>query len=236
MCAGCEQLAESGTFAFSDPDDFRGGLRRAGIEMVLTVSGDFKAHQTYVELSQLSLVCSWEERPRVAYLSLAPDRVFITSAAHSSGPIRWGGLELQPGDIVFHSRGERMHQRTSGPWHWESISQTPQHLAACIKNLIGTDLVAPQAAQVLRLPASILAPARRLHADACRLVEKKPELIALPAVAHALEQDLIYALVTCLSGPDRQHSAPKRYRADHAPIRRCSSRASRALACPAGAV
>jgi len=76
MCVGCEQLAESGTFAFSDPDDFRGGLRRAGIEMVLTVSGDFKAHQTYVELSQLSLVCSWEERPRVAYLSLAPDRVF----------------------------------------------------------------------------------------------------------------------------------------------------------------
>jgi len=69
-------LAESGTFAFSDPDDFRGGLRRAGIEMVLTVSGDFKAHQTYVELSQLSLVCSWEERPRVAYISLAPDRVF----------------------------------------------------------------------------------------------------------------------------------------------------------------
>jgi len=133
---------------------------------------------------------------------------FITSAAHSSGPIRWGGLELQPGDIVFHSRGERMHQRTSGTWHWESISQTPQHLAACIKDPIGTDLVAPQAGQVLRLLASILAPVRRLHADACRLVEKKPELIALPAVAHALEQDLIYALVTCLSGPDRQHSAP----------------------------
>ena len=47
--------------------------------------------------------------------------------------------------------------------------------------------MAPQAGQVLRLPASILAPVRRLHADACRLVEKKPELIALPAVAHALE-------------------------------------------------
>jgi AraC-like DNA-binding protein len=207
-------LAESGTFTFSDPDDFRGGLRRAGIEMVMTVSGDFKAHQTYVELPHLSLVCSWEERPRVAYLSLAPDRVFITFTAHSSGPIRWGGLELQPGDIVFHSRGERMHQRTSGPCDWASISQTPQHLAACIKALIGTDLVAPQAGQVLRLPASILAPVRRLHADACRLVEKKPELIALPAVAHALEQDLIYALVTCLSGPHRQHLAPKRYRAD----------------------
>ena len=182
--------------------------------MVLTVSGDFKARQTCVELPHLSLVCSWEDRPRVAYLSLAPDRVFITFAVHSSQPLRWGGVELQPGDIVFHSRGERMHQRTSGSCHWASISQTPQHLAACIKALIGTDLVAPQTGQVLRLPASILAPLRRLHADACRLVEKKPELIAHPEVARALEQDLIYALVACLSGPDRQRVAPKRYRAD----------------------
>lgn len=182
--------------------------------MVLTVSGDFKAQHTCVALPHLSLLRCWEERPRVAFLSLAPDRVFVTFAVQSSRPLRWGGVELQPGDVVLHSRGERMHQRTDGPCHWTSISQTPQHLAACSKALIGADLMATRAGRVLRIPASILAPLRRLHADACRLVEKKPELIAQPEVARALEQDLIYALVACLSGPDREHVAPKRHRAD----------------------
>ena len=182
--------------------------------MVLAVSGDFKAHQTCVELPHLSLLRSWEERPRVAYLSLAADRVFITFAAHSSRSLRWRGIALQPGDIVFHGRGERMHQRTGGPCHWASISQTPEHLATCTKALIGRALAAPRAGQLLRLPASIVAPLRRLHADACRLVEKKPELLAHPEVVHALEQDLIYALVGCLSGADRQHLAPTLYRTD----------------------
>ena len=182
--------------------------------MVLTVSGDFKAHQTGVELPHLSLVRSWEERPRVAYLSLPPDRVFITFAAQSSQPLRWGGMDLQPDDVVFHGRGERMHQRTNGPCYWASISQTPEHLAVCGRALIGKDLAAPRAGQVLRLRASIVAPLRRLHADACRLVEKKPELIAHPEVARALEQDLIHALVACLAAPARRHVSPKYYRAD----------------------
>ena len=212
---GCEPLTESGTFAFDDPDDFRDSLRRAGIELHLTVCGDFKARQTRVELPHLTLLRSSEERPRVAYASLAPDRVFITFAMQPGQPLMWGGIALQSGDVVFHSRSEHMHQRTAGPCHWVSISQTPEHLAACGKALTGRELAAPPAGRVLRLRASTLAPLRRLHADACRLVEKKPELTAHPEVVHALEQDLIHALVACLeAGADCQHVTPKRYRAD----------------------
>lgn len=190
-------------------------MRRAGIDFVLTVSGDFKARQTRVELPHLTLLRSWEERPRVAYVSLAPDRVFITFAVQPGQPLIWGGVVLQPGDVVFHSRGERVHQRTSGACHWVSISQTPEHLAACGKALAGRDLAAPPAGRVLRLPASTLAPLRQLHSDACRLVEKTPKRIAHPEVAHALEQDLIHALIACLdAGADYQHVTPKRYRAD----------------------
>lgn len=54
-----------------------------------------------------------------------------------------------------------------------------------------------------------MASLRWLHVDARRLAEKKPELIAHPGVARALEQDLIYALVACLTaGAHRQHVAP----------------------------
>jgi AraC-like DNA-binding protein len=68
---------------------------------------------------------------------------------------------------------------------------------------------------VLRLSSSAIARLRRLHADARRLVEKKPALFAHPEVARALEQELICALVTCLSiGAHCRHLAPGRRRAE----------------------
>ena len=208
-------MAKSGTFAFSDPDDFRANLRKAGIEIVLTVSSDFKARLTHAELPHLRLLYIREERPRIAYVSLARKLVFVTFAAQSGRRLLWDGVELQPGDVVFHSQGEDMHQRTSGACHWASIAQTPEHLAACGKALTGKDLLPPPAGRVLRLPSSAGASLRQLHADARRLAERKPELIAHPEVARALEQDLIHALVTCLSiGAHCRHLAPRPRRAE----------------------
>src|SRR5262249_16045180 len=47
----------------------------------------------------------------------------------------------------------------------------------------------------------------RLHAQACRLAETKPEMIAHPEVARALEQDLLHALITCIA-TDHVHDPP----------------------------
>jgi AraC-like DNA-binding protein len=207
-------MPESGALAFGDPDDFRANLREAGIELVLTAFGDFKAHLTRVELRHLRLLYIWEERPRIAYVSLAPKLAFVTFAVQPGRPLIWGGVRLQSGDVVFHGQGEHMHQRTSGVCQWAFISQTPEHLAACGKALTGRDLLPPPAGRVLRLSSSAIARLRKLHADARRLVEKKPELIAHPEVARALEQDLIYALVTCLTaGAHRPHVTPRHHRA-----------------------
>jgi AraC-like DNA-binding protein len=208
-------MPESGTFTFSDPDDFRAKLRKAGIELFPTVSRDFKARLTCAELPHLRLLYIREERPRVAYVALARDLVFVTFAARSGPPLLWGGVELRPGDVVLHSQGEHMHQRTIGACHWASISQTPEHFAGCGKALTGKDLLPPPAGRVLRLSPSAVTSLRQLHAGACRLAEKKPELIAHPEVARALEQDLIHALVTCLSaGAHSQPVAPRRRRAE----------------------
>jgi len=42
----------------------------------------------------------------------------------------------------------------------------------------------------------------RLHSRACRLAEKRHKLIANPEVARALEQELLHALVNCLTADD----------------------------------
>jgi len=67
---------------------------------------------------------------------------------------------------------------------------------------------------VLRPAKRDAARLRRLHAQACRLAETKPKILAHPEVARAIEQDLIHALVVCLIGAKiNEESAAKRHQA-----------------------
>jgi hypothetical protein len=102
----------------------------------------------------------------IAYVALAPkpELAFVAFPTHCDPPPIWGGVELRPGDVVFHSRGEGMHQRTSGPSGWSLVSLTPEHLAVHGKVLTGQDLVPPPVGRVLRPPAFAAALLRRLHA------------------------------------------------------------------------
>jgi AraC-like DNA-binding protein len=123
----------------------------------------------------------------------------------------WNGVHLQPGDVVFHTQGEQMHQQTTGASHWALISQSPERLLAYGRALTGMDLVPPPVGQLLRLSPSMLANLQQLHASACHLVEAKPELIEHAGVAHSPEQELIYALVTCLAAAAHcERLAPRR--------------------------
>jgi hypothetical protein len=68
------------------PTIFRASLRGSGIELLLTVCVNFKARLTVVELRQLRLFLGREEGPRIAYVSFAPELVFVTFAAQAGRP------------------------------------------------------------------------------------------------------------------------------------------------------
>lgn len=91
---------------------------------------------------------------------------------------------------------------------------TPKFLAEYGKAAAGLDLVPPPAARILRPPAFAAARLRRLHAEACRLGETKPDDIAHSEVASVLEQDLLRALISCLTADEApDHAATKRHHA-----------------------
>jgi AraC-like DNA-binding protein len=123
----------------------------------------------------------------------------------------WGGVELQTGEIIFHGRGERFHQRTTGPCGWSLVGLAPEHLERYYEALSGKPLPLPAAARILRPAARDAARLRRLHAQACRLAETRPKVLAHPEVARAVEQGLIHALVTCLSAKARDDRAARRH-------------------------
>ncbi len=115
----------SGTRTFLEPDHYEASLRQAQIEILIALSSKFKARLTWAELHDLQVLRCEEDFPRVAYVGLAPQLSFVTFPANS-GPLPvWGGTELQPGEIVLHGRGERMHQSTPGVVRVERDSTGP---------------------------------------------------------------------------------------------------------------
>jgi AraC-like DNA-binding protein len=157
------------------------------------------------------LLRSEENLPRIAYISLAPALVFVGFVTRPDPPMFWSGVELQAGDIILHGRGERFHQRTTGPCSWSLTGLAPERLERYCEALSGKTLSLPVAARILRPAARDAARLRRLHAQACRLAETRPKVLAHPEVARAIEQGVIHALVTCLSARARDDGAARRH-------------------------
>jgi AraC-like DNA-binding protein len=203
-------MPASGTSIFTDPNDYQDGFRGAKINLVFTRRVNFKARVTWVKLPNLHLLHSHENSPRMAYVSLAPQRVYVAFLTRFDPPAVWNGAELRSGDIVFHSQGECTHQRTSGASHWAFISLEPKYLAQYGKALTGLDLAPPPVGRILRPPPAIAAQLLRLHMKACRLAETKPKIVAHRQVARSIEQDLLHILVTCLTaGPVHDDTVPQ---------------------------
>jgi len=203
----------SGTRTFLDHDRYEASLRQAQIELVVTSPGAFRARLTWAELHHSQLLRCEEDFPRIGYVSLAPRLVFVGFPAHSGTLPVWGGRQLQAGDIMFHSRGERLHQSTPGPSIWSVIALDPVQLDNYGRALSGKPLSSPPEGRVLRPSLRNAARLKRLHAQACRLAETRPRILAHPQVARAIEQGLIHALVTCLTAAKvEEDGTAKRHR------------------------
>jgi AraC-like DNA-binding protein len=138
-------------------------------------------------------------------LQLAPGLAFITFTADSGLLPVWRGTEMQAGDIVFHGRGDGLHQFTPGPFVWNVIAMDPAQLEYYGRALSGRPFSLPSEGRTLRPSQRVVAGLRRrLHARICRLAETKPKIVSHFEVARAMEQGLIQMLVTCLTTASAQ--------------------------------
>jgi len=197
-----ERMVENGTATFANLDDYQAGIGDASVNLIVTCGGDFNARLTSLHLRRLHVLRGCENLSRIAFISLSPARAFVSFPASEGSRLTYSGLGLQFGDVVFHSRGERTHQRTNGESQWGLISLPPEQLAACGKALTGSEVTAPPVGRVLRPSRSAAARLMRLHSRACLLAKTRHKLIANPEVGRALEQELLHALVNCLTADD----------------------------------
>jgi AraC-like DNA-binding protein len=188
-----------GTRTFLEPDRYEASLNQAQIDVIIVPRGQFRARLTWAELHHLQVLRCEEDSPRVAYVQLAPGLAFVTFPAGSEPLTVWRGREMRAGDIMLHSRGERLHQATPGPSVWNVIAMDPAQLERYGRALSEKPFPSPPEGQALQPFPHLAARLRRLHTQVCRLAETKPKILSHSEVARAIEQSLIQALVACLT-------------------------------------
>lgn len=190
-----------GTAIFADASDWQRAFGEGRVQLTVTGSGEFEARLTSLHLGHLHVLCGFEDLSRIAYVSLPRSRIFV-SFPTGKVPLIWDGIELEPGDFVFHSRGERMHQRTTGAGRWGLMSLPVRHLASSGRILTSRKISWPPVGRVLQPQQSVARRLLGLYASAASLAESKDKSLAQPGFAQTLEQKLVHALVDCLRADD----------------------------------
>ena len=209
--AGRKQMPEGGSSIFTDADGYQAHMQDI-LDLVVLQPREFHARLTWADLPNLRLLRAREGSARVGFMTLPADRVFVTFPARSDSALLYGSVGLQFGDLMLHSRGERLHQRTTAACEWASISIAPAALSAFGRSLSERHLVAPAAMEVVRPCRADGRRLERLHARICRVVERNLASLSNREVVRGLEQDLISALISCLAYGKVQKD---RSRSDH---------------------
>ena len=206
---GCREAAQAPS---SIPMITKRACARCGSISSLPLGAAFNARLTWATLHHMQLLHSEEDLPRIAYVSLEPTLVFVGFTTRPDPPMLWGGGELQTGRHNIPQPRRAVPSADDRPLQLEPDGTGSTSTSKDMEDAVtGKALSAPPAARILRPAARDAARLRRLHAQACRLAETRPKVLAHPEVARAIEQGLIHALVTCLAARARDDGAARRH-------------------------
>jgi AraC-like DNA-binding protein len=207
-------MAEGGVLTFGDPDGYAAAFGDTRIDLTITAAGDFRAQRTWLHLKHIRVYRCCESLSRIAYVSLSPEPIFLSFPISATSAVT-GGYSVRSGDIVFHGRGERVHQLFKGACQWGLIALSAEQFAICSKALTGQPILSPWTSKLIRPSRTELSRFQLLFRHACRLAESG-KIIELPEVARALEEELLHAIVHCLAGHEADE--PLRARRHHADV------------------
>jgi AraC-like DNA-binding protein len=202
-------MPEGGSSIFTDADGYQAVIQDI-LDLLVLQPRAFHARLTWVDLPNLQLLRAKEASARVGVLRLPVNQVFVTFVTGPGSALYYNDMVLEFGSLMLHSRGEVLHQRTTGPCEWASIAITPAALSRFGRTLAGRMLAAPATGQFVQPRRADGRRLERLHRRVCNAVERKLDSISNREVVRTFEQDLISALISCLAygtaQQDRQNS------------------------------
>ena len=193
-------MRSSTTGVFREQDDFEAALQEDGsVNLLVTGQGSFRARLTRIALHQLRLVTAEEFLARISFHSVPPDVTLVSVAFSHDRPLIWGEFSAGADEIVTLGAGHRAHVRSVARSHWGTIVVPTRLLASNSELLSRRAVVVPGGVSRWRPSVKSSRYLTRLHSRATRVANVQADVITTSEAARALEQELIDAVIACLS-------------------------------------
>jgi AraC-like DNA-binding protein len=193
-------MSESSSLVFSDPEEYQATFRPAYVGIVVTATGRFRAELTRAKLHHLEVIRGWQSLPRIARSGhIKEQRSISFLIGDRQSPSIVNGVEAHSDQIGFNAPGVEVYQRTSTECCWGALSLPAEAFDMAARALVGRELTVPVQMQLLRPPPHLMSRLLHLHNAVTELVTTVPDVLARPEVAKALEQELVPAMLLCLT-------------------------------------
>ena len=192
-------MAWSRVFSFSDPLECQAVIWSADCELFPTAKGSFHA-----ELTQIGMNSLWMHRirvslPQVNTVAVKPGRRAIGFLIEpDSSPLLHCGLEVFPGDIIVNGF-DVTHQRSDTNFHYGTMSLPLDDLDAAAEAIVGCEFPKTPHKRIIRPNSAPMLRLLKLHNSVGQLAHDSPDILELPPVLRALENELIHTMVRCLA-------------------------------------
>ena len=184
----------------ADPDELRSSLRAFEAKIDIVGAGEFSSELARMELHRLWLQRCVTSLPMIVHGENSTTRLPVFFLAHPEhSPIAVGGMQVRAGEIVVEAPDFASHVRAPAAFAWGSMSLAPEDLAAYGRALAGRELAAPATTRILRPSPAAMARLVHLHRAASNLATTVPDIFAHPEVARAMEQELVRAMIACMT-------------------------------------
>jgi len=194
-------MPQSRVFTFTDPDAYQERIRASNAAILTTGRGEFNASLAHVTFDRLWMQWGFDNLPRVARTTLDPSRSIVMFLADSEQPaMQIGGRQMAAGNLVVYGKGSTNILRTEAGNKWASASLDHAEMAAAGRAIAGHEVICPADTYLVTPAPAVMARLRSVHAQAVKLAHTAPDVLAIPAIARALEQQIKHAMVASLTG------------------------------------
>lgn len=193
-------MLSSTTGVFREPDDFQAAMREFGCtNLVATGHGVFRTRLTRIELHRLRLLSAEESLARIAFFSVPRGAILVSVPLGDDVPPMWGGTAARIGDIVTLGGGHQMYTRSAPGCRWGIIVLPIKLLESYAQTVVGDPSAFVSGVSRRRTSAKASRDLVRLHIGATRVADAQAGVITMSEPARTLEQELIGAVIACLS-------------------------------------
>jgi AraC-like DNA-binding protein len=201
-------VAWSRVLCFTDPLACQAAFPYSDIE-ILASTKDFRAEITQVSTHRLWLQRAHTSSPLVSTVAHKRGRRSIGFLTDSNlSPYQHCGLEVLPGDVILDSY-DVVHRRSGTDVDYGEMSISTDELDTAVDAIIGCEFMERSEQHIFRPHAQIMSRLLKLHQAIGQLAYNAPDLLQLPEVVRALENELVHAMIRCLANAVDAKARPR---------------------------